>query len=312
MYSSTVLTTLGKQIAERWVANLFAPAFVFWLGGVVAYLQDNGWGSLEEWLTGLDETLQVGVLVAALLLVAASGFVVQRFDLMVLRFFEGYWPRWMAPLHTFLIKRQRAWFDRADSRWNELMMQQAEAPASMTAQEIEEQIDLDTRLRQVPPQRSRQMPLRLGNILRAAEMQPQNKYGLDAIVCWPRLWMVLPDEVKDALQQARSDLNTAARVWLWGTLFLAWFFVWRWTWWVIPVGLGTAWFAHRWMLLAASTYGELLESAFDLHRFKLYEALHWPLPKTPEEEQSSGKLLTQYLWRGSRSKSPEFVFGDGD
>ncbi|MGF1537172.1 MAG: hypothetical protein ACFB4J_11910 [Elainellaceae cyanobacterium] len=274
---------------------------------MVAYLQRSGWRSIEEGLTELDDTLQIGVLVCLLMLVAVSGFMVQRFDLAVLRFFEGYWPRWTAPLRDRLLKRQQAWFDRADRRWNELVVKQMKHPEDLTLQEQEEQIALDAKLRRVPAQRSRQMPLKLGNILRAAEMQPQNKYGLDAVVCWPRLWMVLPSEVKEEIQQARSELNTAARVWLWGVLFTSWFLIYR-AWWIIPVGLGVAWFAHRWMLMAAVTYGELLESAFDLHRFKLYEALHWPLPQTPEQEQASGALLTQYLWRGSRSTSPRFVW----
>ncbi len=301
------LTAVSSKLAERWVANLFAPAFVFWVGGLAAHFQTENWEDLKTWLAGLDNALQVAVLLGCLLVVVTSGFIVQRFDLAVLRFFEGYWPAWTAPLRDRLLQRQQQWYAQAEDRWNELMVKQQES-SGRTSQEDEEFIALDAQLHRAPVGHSRQMPLKLGNILRAAEMQPNNKYGLDAVVCWPRLWMVLPQEVKEEIQQARSDLNTAARVWLWGVLFLIWFFIYRWTWWVVPVSLGTAWFAHHWMLLAAATYGELLESAFDLYRFELYAALHWPLPKTPEEEQHSGTLLTQYLWRGSRSRSPEFVF----
>jgi hypothetical protein len=69
------------------------------------------------------------------------------------------------------------------------------------------------------------MPTRLGNLLRAAERKPLEKYGLDAIICWSRLWMLLPDAVKKDLQESRADLNNAARVWLWSLLFCGWTFV---------------------------------------------------------------------------------------
>lgn len=68
---------------------------------------------------------------------------------------------------------------------------------------------------QFPSQPNRLMPTKLGNILRAAESRPYDKYGLDAVICWSRLWLLLPDGVKKELQEARSNLNTAARFWLW-------------------------------------------------------------------------------------------------
>jgi len=36
------------------------------------------------------------------------------------------------------------------------------------------------------------MPARLRSILRAAESYPPRRCGLNLIVCWPRLWLVLP------------------------------------------------------------------------------------------------------------------------
>ncbi|MCY7392227.1 MAG: hypothetical protein LH647_12305 [Leptolyngbyaceae cyanobacterium CAN_BIN12] len=145
------------------------------------------------------------------------------------------------------------------------------------------------------------MPTRLGNILRAAEHKPLAKYGLDAIVCWSRLWLLLPDAVKKDLQAARADLNTAARVWLWSLLFCGWAFVGvsLWAAWSLLFGLLSAWFAYGWALDAASTYGELIEAAFDLHRHLLYQSSRWNLPADPAIEHRVGQELTQYLRRRS-------------
>jgi hypothetical protein len=301
------LESLGGKLAEQWAANLLTPALVFWLGGLAAWMQNFGWNRLQQWFTGLVEPLQVAVLVGSLFVVAASAFVVQRFDLAVLRFFEGYWSAWMRPLRRWLLKRQRAKLQRLDQRWQDLAIkrdQLRETQQDLSPEELDELIAIDWQLRQVPSQPERLMPTQLGNLLRAAESRPSEKYGLDAIICWSRLWLVLPDGVKKELQEARAELNSAARIWLWGMLFWLWVV---WAWWAIPVGACVAWFAHGWMLEAATTYGDLLEAAFDLNRFALYKSLHFPLPTSPAEEKYLGQQLTEYLWRGSDRDKPEFL-----
>jgi hypothetical protein len=289
------LEGLGGKLAEQWAASLLTPAFVFWFGGLIAWIQKFGWNQLQQWLTNLGEPLQIAVLVGSLLLVAASAFAIQRFDLAVLRFFEGYWPGWMAPLKDRLVNRHRAKWKRLDKDWQEFSDKRN--AGQLTAKELDQFVAIDYQLRQMPAQPEHLMPTTLGNLLRAAESHPSDKYGLDAIICWSRLWLVLPETVKKELQDARADLNTAARVWLWGVLFLFWTI---WAWWAVPIALLVALFAHRWMLGAAATYGDLLESAFDLHRMKLYQALHFPLPDNPAEERKLGEQVTEYLWRGSR------------
>jgi len=296
------LESLGGKLAERWSAALLTPAFVFWLGGLTAFLWHFGWNRLEIWLTGKSDPIQIALLVISLLVVAASAFVVQQFELPVIRFLEGYWPSWMRPLRRRLLQRQRQWLRQKEQRWQNLVTQQDKQ--SLAPEEMDEFVALDWQLRRLPARPERLMPTRLGNLLRAAEEQPLNKYGLDAVICWPRLWLVLPDEVRKELQESRSQLNTAARVWLWSLLFLFWTV---WAWWVILFALLSAVFAYRWMLNTAETYADLLESAFDLHRIALYQSLRWSLPANPAEELQMGRQLTEYLWRGSNQTKPDFT-----
>ena len=293
MIQTKFIEGVGGKLAERWVATLLTPAFCFWAGGVGAWLYRFGWSSLKERLIQLSEANQIALIAGTLLIVAASGFAIQRFDLSILRLLEGYWPRWIKPLHWWRrgqIRRQIQHLSSIKEGLRALMQQ------NLTIEKIEEKALLEYQKRWLPSQPQYLMPTSLGNILRATERRPSEKYGLEAVVCWPRLWFLLPEHVRSDVQEARANLNTAARVWLWGILFSI---VWTiFAWWALPIGLATAWFAYRWSLEAARNYGELVDAAFDLYRQKLYEALRLPCPIDSEDEQAKGSLLTEYLWRG--------------
>ena len=289
--SAKFLESVGSKLAEQWVATLLTPAFVFWAGGAAAGLQRFGWKPASTWFSQQPEPLQIALLVAGFCLIAASAFVVQRFDLPVLRFLEGYWHPWLRPLRRWLIAKEVKRSQRISDRWQKLARLD---PAQFTAEQRDEFVQLDWQQIHLPLP-NQLMPTRLGNILRAAEQRPLERYGLDAIVCWSRLWLLLPDAVKKDLQEARADLNTAARVWLWSLLFIVWAI---WAWWAAPVGIISALFAYYWALDAASNYGELIEATFDLHRHLLYQSLRWNLPPDPNEERRVGQQLTEYLWRG--------------
>ncbi len=289
--SAKFLENFGSKLAERWVATLFTPAFVFWTGGAIAGLQRFGWECTSTWFKQQPQPLQIAFLIGGFCLIAASGFVVQHFDLPVLRLLEGYWHPWLHPVRRYFTAREAKRSQKISDRWQALASLN---PAQLTAEQRDEFIQLDWQQLHLP-QPNQLMPTRLGNILRAAEQRPLEKYGLDAVICWSRLWLLLPDAVKKDLEATRTDLNTAARVWLWSLLFIVWVI---WAWWAVPLGIISAVFAYYWTLNAATTYGDLIEAVFDLYRHLLYQSLRWSLPADPEEERRVGQELTRYLWRG--------------
>ena len=291
--SAKFLEGVGGKLAEKWVATLLTPAFVFWVGGAIATLQKIGWKQPSDWFYQQPEPLQIAILIAGFCVIAASAFVVQRFDLAVLRFLEGYWYPWLRPIRRWLIAREGKRSQQMGDRWQALSQIN---PSQLTAEQRDELVQLDWQQQQIPLP-GQLMPTRLGNILRAAERRPLEKYGLDAVICWSRLWLLLPESVKKDLQEARADLNAAARIWLWSVLFMGWAGVGAW--WAIPLGVAAAVFAYYgWAIAAASTYGDLIEASFDLYRHLLYQSLRWNLPPDPSEERRVGRELTEYLWRG--------------
>jgi hypothetical protein len=300
--SAKFLESFSGKFAEQWVATLLTPAFVFWAGGCAAVLQRWGWQPLFEWFRSLPEPLQIASLFGIFVAIAVSAFVVQRFDLAVLSFLEGYWHPWLNRPREQLIRKQLRRRDRLEKQLrslNDRGLTQLNASERIQHAQLRQQW-----LRQPTPDNL--MPTRLGNILRAAEQRSDEKYGLDAVVCWSRLWLLLPDAVKKDLQEARADLNTAARVWLWSLLCCFWALgsvhlqpIWTvnvWSLWPL-LGLLAARFAYGWAIAAARTYGELIEATFDLYRHLLYQSIRWHLPADPEVERRVGRQLTQYLWR---------------
>src|SRR5262249_9746917 len=146
------------------------------------------------------------------------------------------------------------------------------------------------------------MPTRLGNILRAAEGQPGDKYGLDAVICWPRLWLILPGDVREELVRARIRLDSAVSACNWAVLFVIFT---PWLPWAPAAGAAFAVAGYYvWVLDRSRLFGDLIDATFDLHRHALYQALRWPLPANPAAERRAGRALTDYLWRGSDAEEP--------
>jgi hypothetical protein len=294
------LESLGDTLAKEWVAKVFTPAFVFWFGGALAWGWRFGWNDFDAILTQKTNALPIVQVVMGLLVVAVSAIVVQRLELNVLRFLEGYWFSWLRPLRRWLIDRQATQTNKAEQRFQTLA---GKGMSNLSADELDEYARLDWRLKQTPVKPDRLMPTQLGNILRAAELRSLEKYGLESIICFPRLWLLLSNDVKAELTEARSRLNAMVRIWVWSVLFLGWGI---WAWWAIPIGLISAFVAYRWILDAAVIYGDLVEAAFDLYRMSLYKSLRWKLPTNPTEERQMGQALTDYLWRGFTEPEPTF------
>ena len=295
----------GGKLADRW-ASVSVPALVFWLGGLAAWIYHRGGLHnlfAQTLLKGQSSAVQIGILLGALLAIAASGVIIERAVTPVLRLLEGYWPSWADPLRWRLTTwlANRAAVD-AEAWQQALDRVQAATPS---AADIAVYSRCERRRRRRPAAASYFPPTPIGNILRAAERRPIDKYGLDTVVVWPHLWLLMPDATRMELRAARTSLDTAVVAACWGTLFCAFA---PFTLLAIPIGLGVAVIAVAVVIPGrAQIFGELIDAAYDLHRNALYQQLRWPLPDNPLQEHSSGAELTAYLRRGSDSSTPTFT-----
>ncbi|MCX9011466.1 MAG: hypothetical protein OIN66_10130 [Candidatus Methanoperedens sp.] len=161
-------------------------------------------------------------------------------------------------------------------------------------------------------QRYPEKPTEFGNVIAEYELYSQKQYGMDMMVFWQHLWLILPKESKDDLdlRSARADFNVYMSVLL--LLFLPigtigfWFQPNTWYqifYWNIPVAaiisflislLG--WFAfYRISISEHKAYGRYIKAVFDLYRFDLAKKLDIKISIFPEIEKNLWEKQTDYF-----------------
>ena len=115
------------------------------------------------------------------------------------------------------------------------------------------------------------------------------------MVCWPRLWLIMPETARNEISAVHDRLNEGARLWLWSLLFCVWAIF---TWWALGVALLGMIVAYRTALAEAAVYGRLVQTCYDLYRKELYATLGRTFPEDARQEILAGRRLTAYLERG--------------
>jgi hypothetical protein len=290
--------SISSTVAERWLEYIFGPAFLFWVGGLGLYAWRTGWQQMLRDIEALTPFQQGSWLFLTLFILISSSMLIQVLRFPILRLMEGYWP-W--PFNYMGLKVSAWRTPSYQKKYAELrsLMKAMEEHGELDASQQERVVSLDVWAHRRPVKAKDLLPTRLGNILRAREQSPERKYGLDAIICWPRLWPLLPENVRSDLSGARLNLDRLVEFWFWGLLFLLWTFLIPWA---VVISLLWMFIAYSMACQSALSYGDLLESAFDLHRFLLYDALGWARPENTQVEKTMGCELNEFLWRGTLSQ----------
>jgi hypothetical protein len=158
------------------------------------------------------------------------------------------------------------------------------------------------------------LPTRLGNVMRAYEVYADLVYGIESIVAWPRLLMVIPEHARESIRDGESLFHFAVNALLIGVLTLvissgfvadllyhdgitgmatviSWPIIL-----VLVLAAFFAWFSWSWLLPeTARQRGEQVKSAFDLYRSTLAEVLGFQLPTTEAEERIMWRLISRRM-----------------
>lgn len=299
-----VLDEAGKGLVGRLLSES-GPLLVFvvWVALWIGVAHSDG-SALPDAVAALSTdagvVALVAVLVGVLLFVTAANFVNRTLAPVMLRWLEGYWP------DGRITRRRVGHWQR---RLTELSTRQANATplggiaADTDTAIVAQESTLAVRLRDFPDDRDDVLPTRIGNILRAGERRPLSRYGLDPIVLWPHMWLVLPEPARQTITEARSQLDTAVVSLVWSVVAIPVS--------MVAVGGATGYLAGAlplllavliwrfWVPAAARTYSDYVSALFDVHRFLLYDAMDYARPPRPSAEPASGHAITAQVFRGS-------------
>ncbi|WP_328437725.1 hypothetical protein OHA71_11875 [Streptomyces sp. NBC_00444] len=250
----------------------------------------------------LDNARSYGWTGAVLVSVGAlvAGLLLQPLELASIRLLEGYVSP-TGPLGP--LARMRTWVHanrRSRLTWQRNHLAY-EDPRAATAR---------FRLTFMP-HRAPVLPTALGNRLRAAEERAGRPYGLDALLTWPRLYHVLPQDVLQTVSTSRNELDTAARLSLSFALTSAATagLLLTHSWWLLlPAAFAVlSWFAYRAAVHAATTYGDTVAAVIDVFRMRLLQEMHLAIPTDTEKERELNEKLTDLWARQDRNPLPSPV-----
>lgn len=270
-----LLETVGGLLERRLLRTTWLPILLF--GALMAALvaAAHGWVRTQHRWESLSGDLQA---LGVILLVAATVVLAQLLDAVrpsVIRLYEGYWSA--LPYGDRIAARLRVRHEDPVAR--------TERPWTL-------------------PTPDRLMPTRFGNIIRAAEQEAQ-RYGMDAATVWPRLYVTLPEAFTAHFAAAAAALDLMVTISMLGAGFavlggavavilLPWYMA------VLCLvgGALTAWLGYHAAVRAAFVHGELIRTAFDVHRWLLLDAMGLQRPASLGAERKQWQQIHQVWQRG--------------
>lgn len=181
--------------------------------GVVSFMiaagapkQELSWALIEAVALSIGGT---GVVVISAVSVAIA-VSLQPLQFRLVQLMEGYWPAWFP---EFLF-RLGIWSEmRRRERILDRMVPSPRRASSAAHIAADERAQIaESQLRQRFPGQDRLLPTALGNALRASEDSVGQRYGLESVVIWPRLFHLLPEPVRSGMDDEVTQLDVSTRL----------------------------------------------------------------------------------------------------
>ncbi|HVV18671.1 MAG TPA: hypothetical protein VHF06_04500 [Pseudonocardiaceae bacterium] len=304
------LEALGKKAAEQWLALLVLPG-ALWLAAALVAARLGQHNALRpqvlgDWVTQWAKgTHSTGVVVVGLAGTAvgsaAVGLAATGIGGLVRR-------SWLArgrrlPFRWLVAWRRWRWW-RATRRVDELVVQAIQAAGTaeevVTGPEIADALARRDAVALEVPDR----PTWIGDRWRAGTVRIRRAYGLDMTVAWPRLWTVLPEQLRTDIATAQLAYTSAAALTGWAVLYGVLGVLW---WPALVIGILTLGAGVVRARTATATLCDLVETAADLYGTTLADQLGTPTAvplSTDLGDEISARLRKDPPIRGSAAPDP--------
>ncbi|MGW0588446.1 hypothetical protein [Streptosporangium sp. NPDC002607] len=145
-----------------------------------------------------------------------------------------------------------------------------------------------------------QRPTWMSDRVRLVEARIRAQYWFDAAAAWPRLWLLVGDEVRRSVVDARIGFSEAVTLAGWGCLYLLAGIFW---WPALIAGACVLLVAWRRARGALEEFATLIEAVIDVHHRALAEALGVPLGAEGVTEVE-GRRIDDILRKGGSGHHP--------
>jgi hypothetical protein len=290
-----MLSSLPKLIGRGFVLGFLLPSILFCLYLQALAINLPGLSSLVPQLDAVKLTPVVLLsLVLAVLLMAVNR--------MIVRALEGYGD--YNPLRILMPLRLRYFREKIVPLFEEAVRVDKARKTNPGAQSSIAgfPLSLSRATEAFPDREDRVLPTKFGNTMRAFEVYSRALYGLDAIPAWPRLFLVLPQSMKDQIRDSRAMLDFNANLFVLSTLAIimtaAQMYVGQGANQVsVAIAFPVVGAVYAWMALpqGAHQWGEIVKSAFDLYRHRLAKELGLDVPSAAEDERRMWRQVSRMM-----------------
>ncbi|MBT3150003.1 hypothetical protein HTV45_03620 [Streptomyces sp. CHD11] len=300
----SLLTELGKRLAERWISLLVLPGTLYLAAATVAHTLGHRHaldvGRLTDRITVWAQTSvattlggQAVLLAAVLAGSATAGIVAQGIGSLVERLhLAADWYTWPPVLrrlaHRLTVRRQRLW-RAAASDWHRHREEAALVRTRGERLDPAQRRAAYAAMTRVAPEYP-DRPSWSGDRIHAVAVRMDRDHHLDFAAAWPHIWLLLPEENRVEINASRQALARAMVLAAWALLYLP-LTIWWWPAAAVTATLTlTSWRRTR---TATDTYATLLEAATRVHARDLADRLG--LDATGPLTAEAGDALTRLL-----------------
>lgn len=328
-------TSYLEKLGTNFLVAAMVPSLALVISTILVFDPILDIAHIIKYRHGVLQLVGFGPLVVIVTVII--GFTLSALNTLILKVFEGYSIPFAAHIFYNLSKRKHLSQARkllADRQTLKSEIRHLEKHTNPSPEQKATLEDMRTRYYKLtadyglhyPEDLNDILPTRFGNVLKAAENYPGERYGMDGVHFWPRLVHVIHPEYKATIDHTRNELSFLANMSILSFLFscmcVAAVFVEMSSTQVVlnqpavfiqfldqvqsyfiaaAIGLMSFAFFYNASIFAVGSFGFMIRSSYDLFRMELLRKLDLPRPSDSAKEFDTWQRVNELFVLGGNS-----------